>query len=46
MSDVAALEKLVQKQKLLKQEIAKIIIGQEEVVNQIVLSVFSGGHLC
>lgn len=44
MSDVAALEKLVQKQKLLKQEIAKIIIGQEEVVNQIVLSVFSGGH--
>ncbi len=44
MSDVAALEKLVQKQKLLKQEIAKIIVGQEEVVNQIVLSIFSGGH--
>lgn len=44
MSDVAALEKLVQKQKLLKQEIAKIIVGQDEVVNQIVLSVFSGGH--
>lgn len=44
MSDVAALEKLVQKQKLLKQEIAKIIVGQDEVVNQIVLSIFSGGH--
>lgn len=44
MSDVAAIEKLVQKQKELKQEIAKIIVGQDEVINQIVLSVFSGGH--
>lgn len=44
MSDVAALEKLVEKQHLLKQEIAKIIVGQDEVVNQIVLSIFSGGH--
>lgn len=44
MSDVAAIEKLVQKQKQLKQEIAKVIVGQDEVVNQIILSVFSGGH--
>lgn len=44
MSDVIAIEKLVQKQKQLKQEIAKVIVGQDEVVNQIVLSVFSGGH--
>ncbi|MFK7050935.1 MULTISPECIES: MoxR family ATPase [Flavobacterium] len=44
MSDVTAIERLVQKQKELKAEIAKIIVGQEEVVNQIVLSVFSGGH--
>lgn len=44
MSDVAAIEKLVQKQKELKAEIAKIIVGQDEVVNQIVLSIFSGGH--
>jgi len=44
MSDVAAIEKLVQKQKQLKQEIAKVIVGQDEVVNQIVLSIFSGGH--
>ena len=44
MSDVAAIEKLVQKQKQLKQEIAKVIVGQDDVVNQIVLSVFSGGH--
>jgi MoxR-like ATPase len=44
MSDVTAIQNLVQKQKELKQEIAKIIVGQEEVVNQVVLSIFSGGH--
>ena len=44
MSDVAAIQNLVQKQKELKQEIAKVIVGQEEVVNQIVLSIFAGGH--
>jgi len=44
MSDVAAIQNLVQKQKALKEEIAKIIVGQDDVVNQIVLSIFSGGH--
>ncbi|AMA49605.1 MULTISPECIES: AAA family ATPase [Flavobacterium] len=44
MSDVTAIEQLVQKQKELKTEIAKVIVGQQEVVNQIVLSIFSGGH--
>lgn len=44
MSDVIAIQNLVQKQKELKQEIAKIIVGQDDVVNQIVLSIFSGGH--
>ena len=44
MSDVAAIEKLVSKQKQLKQEIAKVIVGQDDVVNQIILSLFSGGH--
>jgi len=44
MSDVAAIEQLVQKQKQLKTEIAKIIIGQEQIVDEIILSIFSGGH--
>lgn len=44
MSDVAAIQNLVEKQKTLKAEIAKVIVGQDEVVNQIVLSIFSGGH--
>lgn len=44
MSDVAAIEQLVKKQQELKSEIAKVIIGQNEVVDEIVLSIFSGGH--
>jgi len=44
MSDVAAIEQLVSRYKDLKSEIAKVIVGQEEVVNQILISIFSGGH--
>lgn len=44
MSDVAAIQELVRKQKELKSEIAKVIVGQDEVINQIVLSIFAGGH--
>ncbi|MBQ4822630.1 MoxR family ATPase [Aquimarina sp. MMG016] len=42
--DVAAVKKLVSKHAELKKEIAKVIIGQEEVIDQILLSIFSGGH--
>jgi len=44
MSDVAAVEFLVEKHQKLKQEIAKVIVGQEEVIDQILLSIFAGGH--
>ncbi|MBF04509.1 MAG: AAA family ATPase [Flavobacterium sp.] len=44
MSDVTTIQQLVEKQKALKQEIAKVIVGQDEVINQIVLSIFAGGH--
>jgi MoxR-like ATPase len=44
MSDVAAVEQLVKKHQELKKEISKIIIGQDEVVKQVLLSIFSGGH--
>lgn len=45
MSDVAALKQLVKKHDQLKQEIAKVIIGQEEVVESVLNAVFSGGHV-
>lgn len=44
MSDVAAIQSLVQKRVELKKEISKIIIGQDAVVDQVLLSIFSGGH--
>ena len=44
MSDVAAIETLVEKRIALKKEISKVIIGQDSVVDEILLSIFSGGH--
>jgi MoxR-like ATPase len=44
MSDVAAVEQLVSKYNALRQEIKKVIVGQDDVVEQVLLSVFSGGH--
>jgi len=44
MSDVTALEHFGSKYKDLKAEIAKVIVGQDDVINQILISVFSGGH--
>ena len=44
MSDVAKVEQFVSKYKALRKEIAKVIVGQDEVVNEILISIFSGGH--
>ncbi len=44
MSDVTAINNLVQKHVALKQEIAKVIIGQKEVVDLVLLSIYTGGH--
>lgn len=44
MSDVAAIKQFVNKYEALKAEVAKVIVGQDEVVNQILISIFSGGH--
>lgn len=43
-SDVEALDAFAQKYKDLKSEIAKIIVGQDEVVSNILISIFSDGH--
>jgi len=44
MSDVEAVKQLVLKYNALRQEIKKVIVGQDDVVEQVLLSVFSGGH--
>lgn len=44
MSDVTAVSNLVLKYNQLRDEIRKVIVGQDEVVEQVLLSIFSGGH--
>lgn len=44
MSDVAAIEQLVTDYKALKNEIHQVIVGQDEVVDQVLISIFSRGH--
>ncbi|MHA7865132.1 AAA family ATPase [Flagellimonas marinaquae] len=44
MSDVVAVENLVKKHQELKKEIAKVIVGQDAVIEQILLSIYTGGH--
>ena len=44
MSDVTAINQLVKKYNELRNEIKKVIVGQDETVEQVLISVFSGGH--
>ncbi|MGB5243323.1 MAG: MoxR family ATPase [Lutimonas sp.] len=44
MSDVALIKKLVANHELLVKEIGKIIVGQKQAVNEVLLSVLCGGH--
>jgi MoxR-like ATPase len=44
MSDVASLKHHLNKYETLKQEISKVIVGQDAVIDQILISIFSGGH--
>ncbi len=43
-SDVEALDAFAEKYKMLRQEIGKIIVGQDEVVKNVLISIFSKGH--
>ena len=44
MSDKEQLDLLVEKYDILKKEIGKVIVGQHEAVDSLLLSIFSGGH--
>lgn len=44
MSQVATLNELVEKVQVLKKEIKKNIIGQDKVVEQVLIAIFSKGH--
>ncbi len=44
-SDVEAINAFGEKIKLLRSEIAKVIVGQDEVVKNVIISIFSKGHV-
>lgn len=44
MNQVEQLDNLINKCNLLKKEIAKVIVGQKDIVNQILISILSSGH--
>lgn len=44
MSDKVAVDELVNHYKALKNEIHKVIVGQDDVVDQVLISIFSRGH--
>ena len=43
-SDVQAVDAMASYYKLLKEEIGKVIIGQDDVVRAVIISLFSNGH--
>ena len=44
MSKVEEVNQLVEKYHILKKEISKVIVGQEDVIDQVLISIFSRGH--
>ena len=44
MTDKETLDLLVQKNKALQAEISKVIVGQQEAVDSLLLALFTGGH--
>jgi MoxR-like ATPase len=44
LSDKEGVDLLVKKYNELKSEIHKVIVGQDEVVQQVLMSIFSNGH--
>lgn len=42
--DVAAVEKLIQSYDRIREELAKTIVGQEKVVEELLIAMFAGGH--
>ncbi len=44
MSDVKAIEQLAQSVKQIRTEMGKVIVGQEEIIEQLLISLFARGH--
>ncbi|HKL40445.1 MAG TPA: MoxR family ATPase [Cryomorphaceae bacterium] len=44
MKDVEAVKQLTDKYASMRREIAKVIVGQDDVIKEVLITVFSGGH--
>ena len=44
MSEVEQLNIIIERCNILKKEIGKVIIGQEDIINKVLISIFSSGH--
>ncbi len=44
-SDVEAINSFVDKYNILRKEIAKVIVGQDEIIKNTIISIFSQGHV-
>ena len=42
--EVQAIEELMESQELILAQLKKVIVGQEEVINQMLMALFAGGH--
>jgi MoxR-like ATPase len=42
--DMASLEKLARAQKQIREQIAKVVVGQDAVIEQLLVSILAGGH--
>ncbi|MFH2054136.1 MAG: AAA family ATPase [bacterium] len=45
MSDAARIDAVLQQYRAMRQEVAKVIVGQEAVVEEMLIALFSGGHV-
>ncbi len=45
MNDAARIDKLQEEYAAMRQEVAKIIVGQEAVIEEMMIALFSGGHV-
>ena len=44
--EVQAIEELMESQELILAQLKKVIVGQEEVINQMLMALFAGGTAC
>ena len=45
MNDAARIDAVMQQYEAMRKEVAKVIVGQEDVVEEMLIALFAGGHV-